>query len=85
MGKIAPPIDRPVARFVPFSWQGHVIVDVYYPRVGVPKLRELAVCRRACCDNALGPSQASRFARIYVIYSHFGTLALRRETALPLR
>jgi hypothetical protein len=32
-----PPINLPVARFVPFSWQGHVIVDVYYPRVSLPK------------------------------------------------
>jgi hypothetical protein len=62
-----------------------VFVDVCYPPAGVPKLRELAVCRRACCDDAPGPSRASRFARIYVIYSRFGTLALRRETALPRR
>jgi hypothetical protein len=38
------------------------IVAVCYPRVNVPKLRELAVCRRACCDNAPKVSQMSRFA-----------------------
>jgi hypothetical protein len=53
--------------------------------VSIPKLRELEVCRLVCCDNGPGASQASPFCLIYVIYSHFGTLALRRETALPLR